>query len=101
MASVPRVSVERRLESLAAAATLVFGRLGYRGARVADVAAEAGMSSGSVFNYVESKEALFHLVFARAFDTFAKTVSQIPMPTPLPGETAALIERHLRAIPAP
>jgi hypothetical protein len=32
---------------------------GYRATKTADVAAQAGMSTGSLFTYVESKEGLF------------------------------------------
>ena len=49
--------------AIAIAATEIFWRRGYRGTRTADVAAGAGMSAGSLFTYVESKEAMFHLVF--------------------------------------
>lgn len=96
-----RVPTEKRLQALAEAATGVFGRLGYRGTRMAEVAAAAGMSSGSVFTYVESKEALFHLVFAYAFGLFDAEVPELPLPTPAPGETARLIEAKLRSVPVP
>jgi AcrR family transcriptional regulator len=95
------VPASDRLEALAEAATRVFGRLGYRRTRMAEVASEAGMSSGSVFTYVESKEALFHLVFAHAFGIFDDAVPELPIPTPGPGETASLIEANLRSVPVP
>jgi AcrR family transcriptional regulator len=98
---VPRPSAGDRLEELAGAATVAFGRFGYRGTRMADVGAAAGMSSGSVFNYVESKEALFHLVFARAFEQFGDGQLDLPVPTPAPGETARLIEARLRSLAVP
>jgi AcrR family transcriptional regulator len=68
---------------------------------MADVAAEAGMSSGSVFTYVESKEALFHLVFVHGFGLVDQTVVELPLPTPAPGETVKVIEEGLRAVPVP
>ncbi len=80
---------------------MAFGRHGYRGTRMADVGVAAGMSAGSVFNYVESKEALFHLVFTRAFEADGDGPPTLPVPTPAPGRTAALIEAHLRALPVP
>jgi AcrR family transcriptional regulator len=98
---VTRVPSKERLAALAEAATRVFGRLGYRGTRMADVASEAGMSSGSVFTYVESKEALFHLVFVRGFGFLDDKALTLPLPTPLPGETAKVIEESLRAVPNP
>jgi AcrR family transcriptional regulator len=96
-----RVPATERLEALAEAATKVFGRLGYRGTKMAEVASEAGMSSGSVFTYVESKEALFHLVFAHAFGELDSALPDLPLATPEAGTTTALIEAELRAIPIP
>ncbi len=68
---------------------------------MADVAAQAGMSSGSIFNYVESKEALFHLVFAYGFGHIAETLPALPLAAPAFGETVQLIEQGLRSTPAP
>lgn len=92
---MPRPSPRERLASLATAATEVFGRLGYRGTRTADVAARVGMSAGSVFTYVESKEALFHLVFVYALDLLPEA-PELPLPAPEPGETAALFAHALQ-----
>ena len=101
MAGMVRVPPVERLRAVAEAATMVFGRQGYRGTRTADVAAAAGMSSGSVFTYVESKEALFHLVFAQGFGLFADGAPPLPIATPAPGATVELIAQHLRRAPAP
>ena len=86
---------------MAGAATKVFGRFGYRGTRTADVAAAAGMTSGSIFTYVESKEALLHLVFLSGFGHLDDGVPTLPLPTPAPGATVELIARSLRNVPAP
>jgi AcrR family transcriptional regulator len=86
---------------LANAATVVFGRQGYRGTRTAEIAAEAGMASGSVFNYVESKEALFFLVFAHGFRALDEANPVLPVATPAQGETVALISQHLRKVETP
>ena len=64
---MPRLTSSERLLEVARVATEDFGRLGYRGTKTADVAARAGMSTGALFTYVESKEALFHLVFLHWF----------------------------------
>jgi AcrR family transcriptional regulator len=85
-----------RLAEVAGAATKVFGRLGYRRTHMADVAAEAGLSPGAVYTYVESKEALFHLVFADAFGQFAEGLPPLPLATPTSAETLELIGQGLR-----
>ena len=44
------------------AAARVFGRTGLKQARMTDIAREMGVAHGSLYNYVESKEALFLLL---------------------------------------
>src|SRR4029077_388277 len=88
-----------KLASIADAATEEFGRVGYRRTRTADVARIAGIASGSVFTYVQSKEALFHLVFVNGFGRLHDLA--LPLATPSAGETVALIEKELRSIPSP
>jgi len=59
------------------------------------------MASGSVFTYVESKEALFHLVFAHGFGALGEPGPDFPLPTPAAGETVRLIAEHLRKVKTP
>ena len=89
----------QKLASIADAATEEFGRVGYRRTRTAEIARLAGISSGSVFTYVQSKEALFHLVFLNGFGHLDDVA--LPLATPAAGETVALIEQELRRIPNP
>jgi len=96
---VVRTPSAGKLASIADAATEEFGRVGYRRARTADVARIAGISSGSLFTYAQSKEALFHLVFVNGFGNLDD--ASLPLATPAAGETLALIEKGLRRIPAP
>lgn len=87
--------------AIAIAATEIFGRRGYRGTRTGDVAARAGMSAGSLFTYVESKGALFHLVFLHGLGLLPEAPAVLPLSTPGPGETFALLERALGETHAP
>jgi AcrR family transcriptional regulator len=89
------------LRELAEAATEEFGRLGYRGTKTAEVAAKAGMSTGSLFTYVESKEALFHLVFLHGFGMTSQHLPVLPVATPGPGETLKVIEAGLGQVQMP
>jgi len=93
---MPRTTPPERLTEVAQAGTRVFGRLGYRRTHMADVATQAGLSSGAVYTYVESKEALFHLVFAHAFGQFAGGMPSLPLATPAFAETLELIGQGLR-----
>lgn len=96
MALVARSSPVQRLAELADAATTVFGRLGYRRTHMADVAAAAGVSSGAVYTYVDSKEALFHLVFLRGFGRGLQEEPKLPLSAPPFEETLELIGAGLR-----
>jgi AcrR family transcriptional regulator len=62
-----RVRSESWLSDLLEAATKVFTAKGYRQTQMSDIAREMGVSQGTLYNYVESKEALFLLVCERGF----------------------------------
>src|ERR1700733_97406 len=98
---MPRMPARQRLLEIARVATEQFGRLGYRATKTADVAAKAGMSTGSLFTYVESKEALFHLVFLHGFEMTSERLPDLPGATPGPGETLAVIEAGLSGVQMP
>jgi AcrR family transcriptional regulator len=76
------------------AALSVFATKGLRRARMSDVAAAMGVATGSLYNYVESKEALFHwLVELGPFAGKVAEPARIPIPTPPAGAT----QKRLRA----
>jgi len=96
--SEPAAGPEARLDALVAAAVRVFLRRSYRRVQMADVARELGVSPGNLYNYVESKEALFHLVVERGFGAARPAPAPaLPVPTPPPGATLALLRRRLEA----
>jgi AcrR family transcriptional regulator len=98
---MPRLPPGQRLSEVATAATEEFGRLGYRSTKTAEVAAKAGMSTGSLFTYVESKEALFHLVFLHGFEMTSQQLPVLPVATPGPGQTLHVIETGLAQVQVP
>jgi AcrR family transcriptional regulator len=85
-----------RLPQLVACATRVFVDQGYARTQMADVAAALGVAKGTLYLYVESKEALFDLAVRRADpeDAF-EDVPSLPLPTPKPGATLRLIRERL------
>jgi len=91
-----RVSQADRLTDIAGAATRMFGRLGYRRTQMAGVAKEASLSTGAIYTYVESKEALFHLVFAVGFGELAAGTPELPIGAPPFADTLTLISQGLR-----
>lgn len=62
---------------------------------MANVASEAGLSTGAIYTYVASKEALLHLVFAVGFG-ISRELQEIPIPTPPFDETLRLVKNGLR-----
>jgi AcrR family transcriptional regulator len=54
-------------ESIVASAVKVFARDGYEGATVASIAGSAGISTGNVYRYFDSKEKLFEAAISPSF----------------------------------
>jgi AcrR family transcriptional regulator len=89
---VPPVRTPERLATIVAAATEVFGRVGFGRAQMAEIAAVAGVSVGTLYNYVEGKEALLLLCAERPFGAVAE-----PRPLPVPVLDRAALVRALEA----
>jgi AcrR family transcriptional regulator len=64
----PNQRSAHRLEELVDAATTVFALKGYKRARIDEIARVAGISPGTVYNHVASKDALFRIVLERAIE---------------------------------
>src|SRR5215468_11219792 len=95
---MPRTRPPDRFAQLIASAIKVFTARGYRRTQMADVAREMGVSPGTLYNYVESKEALFHLLIERAFRAdHAAPPAQLPVPTPPPEATLKRLRERLAA----
>jgi AcrR family transcriptional regulator len=101
---MPRTIPDSRLEDLVTTATEVFIAQGYRRTQMADVAAAMRLAKGTLYLYVESKEALFDLVVRNADREGAMVPpAALPVPTPRPGATVEYVASALaegRAFPA-
>ena len=101
---MPRKRSENRLDHLVEAAAQVFMTMGYRRTQMADVARAMGVAPGTLYLYVESKEALFDLVVRRAsLDQPAGPTPGLPIPTPPLGATLKYLKQRIaadRRIPA-
>jgi AcrR family transcriptional regulator len=85
-----------RFEDLVEAATSVFLEQGYRRAQIADVAARMGVAKGTIYLYVESKEALFHAVVDHADRREPVDLpDSLPVPTPPAGATLELVRKRV------
>lgn len=87
----------QRLQAILDAALRVFGEVGFARAQIAEIAREAGVSPGTVYNYVEGKEALMLLCAQRAFTPDAPLPTEFPVPASSWDETLAALESGLHA----
>lgn len=91
-----RKRVPARLDHVAEAATDVFIAEGFARARVATIASRARVSSGTVYLYAASKEALFDLALRRGLEDPVLWEAPLPHPTPLRGAVAESLWRCLQ-----
>ncbi len=61
------IALEDKRKLLLDAAVRVFARNGYHGARVGDIAEEAGVAHGLLYHYFDSKEQVLQVVFRENF----------------------------------
>lgn len=80
-------NTEERLQALIESATRIFQQKGYHRAGMADIARDMGVAPGTLYLYVESKEALFDLVIRFHWLDERIVPEQLPLPTPPPGRT--------------
>jgi AcrR family transcriptional regulator len=93
---MPRSIPDGRFQQLVDAASGVFIAQGYRRTQMADVAEAMGVAKGTVYLYVESKEALFDLVLRSAdAPRPIEAPETMPVPTPPAGRTLNYVRDRL------
>jgi AcrR family transcriptional regulator len=86
-----------RFQQLVDCATRVFIEQGYARTQMADVAEAMGIAKGTIYLYVESKQALYDLVLRNADAGHPlETPAKLPLPTPKPGATLQYVRKRLR-----
>jgi AcrR family transcriptional regulator len=94
--AMARAIPDDRLARLVECATQVFIAQGFRRTQMADVAKALGVAKGTLYLYVESKDALFDLVARYADDDRSLVeVPALPIRTPRPGATARYVRERL------
>ncbi len=89
-----------RFQQLVDCATQVFIERGYAHTQMADVAAAMGIAKGTLYLYVESKDALFDLVVRCAdVEQSVTTPPKLPVPTPRPGTTLQHVRQRVARQP--
>ena len=66
-------TIDRILDS----AFVVFGEEGFQGTTLRHIAAHAGLSAGSIYNYFPDKDCLFKAAVGRGWDRFAEDLETI------------------------
>lgn len=64
-------------EAILEAAAAVFGRVGFRDATMADIAAAAGVSVGTVYNYFANRSVMVRSLISREHERFRARMTQV------------------------
>ncbi len=67
----------RTRERILAAATEVFARSGFHGARVADIAEQAGIAYGLVYHYFHNKDDILAAIFAERWGQYVEYLHEV------------------------
>ena len=82
----------RTRERIVAAATEVFARRGFHGARVADIAEAAGMAYGLVYHHFRNKEEILAAIFAERWGDYVDYLTELGRnPAPFRERIARLV----------
>ena len=93
---------ENRFDELVRCATEVFIALGYRLTQMSDIAEAVGVAKGTLYGYVESKDALLLLCLIRADQVETISVPEsLPLRAPAPGSIQILLKERLAEETAP
>jgi AcrR family transcriptional regulator len=81
------------LDRLVGAAAVVFAEKGLKRARMSDVARQLRVAHGTLYNYVESKEALFYLLLSHGA---RREPLELPAELPVKTPSARALQERLR-----
>jgi AcrR family transcriptional regulator len=99
---MPRRTPDSRFDDLVACATQVFIDQGFQRTQMADIASAMSVAKGTLYLYVESKEALFDLVVRYASaDPPYQPRPTFPVRTPRSGATLRYVRAELARHQAP
>lgn len=88
-----------RHDRILTAAEGAFAKHGFRGARMQDVASEAGMSAGNLYRYFTSKDAIVSGLVARDQAAMSEDFRRLASSDDLLGQVDALLRRHFDETP--
>lgn len=100
MARAPAMDPDDRKAAILSAARVVFARLGYHRAGVADIVDEVGVARGTFYRYFDSKRAVFQVVLEAMMQEVVSVVQPIDVTRPIHDQIRANLDRLIRAITA-
>lgn len=92
---MPRTRAPFRFDDLVEAAVDVFAQEGFARARMGRIARRARSAAGTIYLYVESKEALFDIALRRALEDPSALEPELPVPSPTRDEILTNFQRCL------
>jgi TetR/AcrR family fatty acid metabolism transcriptional regulator len=100
--SMPRaVDKDAKRETIGRAAMKVFRDRGYHSARMADIALEAGIGKGTIYEYFRNKGEILRFEFGRFFQAFREGALEVLSRSDTPGsQLASLVEFALSHVEA-
>ena len=97
-----RINKQQRLKELLEKATDLFILKGYRRTQIAELARFMGVAPGTIYQYVRSKESLFHHLVLYHSGRFSPDEAQtMPVPDSGPEETLHLLRSQIVPLAAP
>jgi AcrR family transcriptional regulator len=88
--------VSRPREAILEAAITLFGKRGYAGTTMRDIAKEVGVLPGSLYAHISSKETLLDEIVELGIESFLAIEAQIPTSEPVVERLRAAIKAHVR-----
>jgi len=80
-----RVDKKKKAETIGQGALSAFRELGYHRTRMADIAREAGIGKGTLYEYFKDKDDILHFVLQSYFDAFKEGALRAMAPATTPG----------------
>jgi AcrR family transcriptional regulator len=92
-----RLISPHRFDELLRVAQETFIAKGYARTQMEDITKALGVGKGTIYGYVESKQALFDFALRHSADEHVPVPDSLPLPTPLPGATLRAVQEGIDA----
>src|ERR1700733_6544477 len=87
--------IQKPREAILEAAVTLFGRRGYAGTTMRDIAGEVGILPGSLYAHIDSKETLLDEIVELGIESFLAIEEAIPKSSPIVAQLRSAIKAHV------